>query len=347
MKKKIVNIIFNVPLLLTGVTFLFIKEYITGIILLAIMCVTFYYITTSSYNNINRRIRNVIIAYIIIFILYFIIDFVKYTIDDYKDQKIFDEDINKCYSILNEEHNYKQFEYLVKKHNSDFKEQAYSILENLIDEKIEQEKLGTIDNEFIDMITQSNIDKDSIKEKIELLKEYNKLVEVDNYINNNDYIEADDLLTELINDTDNSEIKDKATSKQNEIKEFLIEQVINKGQELIDKNDYTSAKTFLSNYKNLQNEQITNMYNDVLNYISKENQEKIEKERFDYEVYCYFNLIAWKDKSLNDDEVYSECAKKFGITKEQAKESYNNVKYIGYSYQDKYPDIFEKYQEQY
>ena len=50
----------------------------------------------------------------------------------------------------------------------------------------------------------------------------------------------------------------------------------------------------------------------------------------------------------SDDVAYSKCASKFGITKEQAKESYQTVNSKGgWWYQDEYPDIFEKYASQY
>lgn len=71
-------------------------------------------------------------------------------------------------------------------------------------------------------------------------------------------------------------------------------------------------------------------------------------EKLDYEVYCYFNLLAWKEKeTITDDIAYSKCASKFGITKEQAKESYKRVESSSWKYQDKYPDIYNKYASQY
>lgn len=347
MKKKIINVIFNVPILLLGITFLVIQEYIMGIILLVVACITFYYITTSTENNINRRIRNIIIAYIILFTIWFIIDYIINCIADNQEKKIFDNDIKLCYTILNEEHDYKKFENLIEKHNYTFKNEAYSVLEKLIDEKIEQAKLGASDNKFVSMLNQASIKNYDIEKKAELLKGYNELAKASESINNENYIEADNILTVLIFDTDIQEIKDNAKAKQEDIKDSLSVQVIAKAQELINKKDYSSVMTFLSSYRSLKNDSITNMYNEVSKEVSREKQAEIEKERFDYEVYCYFNMIAWRDKSLTDDKAYSKCASKFGITKEQAKESYNNVKNIGYLYQDKYPDIFEKYASQY
>lgn len=355
MKKKVINVIFGVPLLLLGSTFLFIQNYFIGIILLTIACITFCYITTSNDTNIKTRIRNVIIAYLLVFIIYAIVYFVVGLVDDYKNKKIFEEDISKCYVILSEEHNYKEFEGLIEKHKKlydNYEKEAYSILEKAIDDKIEQAKTGTIDDEFLQMLNNLKIDNYEIEKRMQTktktLKEYNVIVEINNYIENKDYIKANSELNNLLYDCENEEVKKIATSKQNEIKDLLIEEVISKAQEEISKKDYTSAKAILSNYKNLNDEKINNLYSIVTEEISKIEQAKIEKERFDYEVYCYFNLIAWKEKdTITDDKAYSKCATKFGITKEQAKESYNNVKNIGWKYQDKYPDIFEKYASQY
>lgn len=348
MKRKIINVIFNVPILLLGITFLTIQNYIIGIILLLIACVTFYYISTSTEMNINKRIKYIIIAYIIIFLLWSIIDYSMICISDNKEKKIFDEDIKLCHTLLDEEHNYKQFENLIEKHNIEFKQQAYSILEKLIDEKIEQAKSGTSDNKFVSMLNQASIKNYDIENKSKLLKGYNELAKASESIENENYIEADNILTVLIFDTDIQEIKDNAKAKQEDIKDSLSVQVIAKAQELINKKDYSSAMTFLSNYRSLKNDSITNMYNEVSKEVSKEKQAEIEKERFDYEVYCYFNMIAWREKeTITDDIAYSKCAKKFGITKEQAKESYEKVRYVGWKYQDKYPDIFEKYASQY
>lgn len=348
MKKKIINIIFCVPILLIGITFLAIQEYIIGLALLLIACITFYYIGTSNSININSRIKNTIIAYIFIFILYSIIIFIISSIEEKKEKMNYENDINMCYNILNEEHNYTKFENLIDKNNYTFKNEAYSVLENLIDEKIEKAKLGTTDNEFVSMLKQASIKNYDIEKKVKLLNGYNELAKADENIKNEDYIGADNILTVLIFDTDIQEIKDNAKSKQEQIKEQLGNQVISKAQELVNKKDYKSAISLLSNYKNLKNDSINTMYSNVSNEISKEEQAKIETERFNYEVYCYFNLIAWNEKdTITDDIAYSKCAKKFGITKEQAKEIYNNIKYVGYSYQSKYPDIFEKYASQY
>lgn len=287
MKKKIVNIIFNVPLLLLGVTFLALQGYFIGIILLVIACITFYYITTSDDMNINKRIRNIIIAYVTIFIVYTIINFAIDSIYNYKEKKIFEEDISKCYSILNEEHNYNKFENLMEKHSYDFKKQAYIILEKIVDDKIEQAKAENIDTEFIDMLSQVNITdnyymsyemSEGLEKKIELLKGYNELVKVSNSINNKDYIEANNLLATLNSNTDNEDIKEKITAKQEEIKDVLYEQVIAKAQELINKKDYTSAQTLLENYKDLGNKTILDMYNNATNEVNRIEAEKKAKE---------------------------------------------------------------------
>lgn len=347
MKKKIANIIFNLPLLIFSITFFVIELYVLAIIFLVVACITFYYIYSSNEANINKRIRNTIIIYLIIGVVaitgYFLFNY----IEDIQEQKAFDEDISKCYKLLNEDYNYEEFEQLIHKHNYTFKSQAYDILESIIDERLEQTKTGTNNDEFINMLNGASIDDYIIEQKIEELREYNKLIEIDEYIKNKDYITADEKITLLIFDTKNEEVKEIATSKQNEIKDLLIEQVINKAQDYINTKDYNSAEELLSTYLILNDKKIRNLYNEVSSKTSESIQ--IEKERFDYEVYCYFNLIAWQEKeTITDDIAYSRCASKFGITKEQAKECYETVNSKGgWWYQDKYPDIFEKYASQY
>ena len=138
-----------------------------------------------------------------------------------------------------------------------------------------------------------------------------------------------------------------------------MQQVIAKAQEQINNKDYSSAQSTLLNYKDLGNQTIIDLYNNATNEVNRleaekkaqeeaEERARIEKERFDYEVYCYFNLIVWNEKIQSDDEAFSKCASKFGITKEEAKECYETVNSKGgWWYQDEYPDIFEKYASQY
>ena len=346
MKKKIANIIFNLPLLILSITFLAVEQYLLAILLLVFACITFYYISSSNELNINKRILNTVVIYLIILLVVTIGNFIINLIKDKQEQKEFEEDINKCYKLLNEDYNYEEFEQLIEKHNYDFEVQAYDILEKIIDERLEQTKAGTNNNEFINMLNGVSIDDYDIEQKFEELKEFNIIVEIDECVSDNDYITAYKKITLLLSDTRNEEVKKIVKSKQDNIKDLLIEQIINTAQDYINKKDYDSAEVLLSDYLRLNNEKIRALYDDISTKTSEAVQR--EKERFDYEVYCYFNLIVWNEKIQSDDEAFSKCASKFGITKEEAKECYETVNSKGgWWYQDEYPDIFEKYASQY
>lgn len=175
------------------------------------------------------------------------------------------------------------------------------------------------------------------------------------FINDNDYKSAQNTLFDF-KDIGNAEITDLYNSVSKHIE---IDEALAKAREYMNQNNYSSVMSTLSNLLNENNAEINELYNNAKTEKERieaerkaqeeaEEKARIEKEKFDYEVYCYFNLIAWNEKdTITDDIAYSKCAKKFGITKAQAKESYDNVENIGYSYQSKYPDIFEKYASQY
>lgn len=354
MKKKIVNVVLNVPILLLGITFLAIQEYLIGFIMLVIVSISFYYITTSNGMNINSRIKNVIISYIVVFLIACLIGTIIDSINSYKSNKIYEKAIARCHTLLNEQYDYESFENLIEEYGvySKFAEEGYSILEKSIDEKIEQAKQGTNNKEFVQMLNGISIEKYSVKTNIETkvktLKLYHSLVEVDEYIKNQDYINAYSTLNNILYDCEDEEVKNIATLKQNDIKSLLVEQVIAIAQKEINRGFLESAKSTLADYKYLNDEKINTMYNQVTDEVYRIEQEKIAKERFEYEVYCYFGLIAWKEKeTITDDIAYTKCASKFGITKEDVAEIYDRVSQKGWWYQDEYPDIFEKYASQY
>ena len=238
MKKKIANIIFNLPLLILSITFLAVEQYLLAILLLVFACITFYYISSSNELNINKRILNTVVIYLIILLVVTIGNFIINLIKDKQEQKEFEEDINKCYKLLNEDYNYEEFEQLIEKHNYDFEVQAYDILEKIIDERLEQTKAGTNNNEFINMLNGVSIDDYDIEQKFEELKEFNIIVEIDECVSDNDYITAYKKITLLLSDTRNEEVKKIVKSKQDNIKDLLIEQIINTAQDYINKKAY-------------------------------------------------------------------------------------------------------------
>lgn len=281
-------------------------------------------------------------------------------------------DLKKCYDVVKKENGWNEFQSIIDKHfilSSNFEEKAYQQLYKVMDEEIEKIKNGDYGTEeesfnWYNEADKNKVDKeykDKIKEKQQLIELYRMINTINRkYIKNGQYREAFSELNDIRNAYGLCKEGQKIAKKeQDKIEDKAIEQVVQIAQDRISKGDYSSTKSILEDFKHLKNETITNLYKTCEQKVEEEKkaeeerkkqeeQARIKKERFDYEVYCYFNLIAWNEKdTITDDIAYSKCAKKFGITKEQAKESYDNVENIGYLYQSKYPDIFEKYASQY
>lgn len=285
--------------------------------------------------------------------------------------KNYNDDLQKCYVVVKKENGLKEFQSIIDKHpllKSSFEEKAYQQLYKVMDKEIEKIKNGNYGTEEesynwyneADKNKVNDVYKNEIKERQQLIELYRMINTINRkYIANEQYREAYAELNDirkaygLCNRGVNI-----AKKEQEKIKDKAVEQVIKVANERTSKGDYSSTKEILEDFIHLKDKTITDLYNTCEQKVEEEKKqdeerkkqeekERIKKEKFDYEVYCYFNMIAWRDKSLNDDEAFSMCAKKFGITKKQAKESYSNVEKIGYEYQDKYPDIFEKYASHY
>ena len=281
-------------------------------------------------------------------------------------------DLKKCYNAVKTESGWEEFQSLIDKHfilSSSFEKKAYQQLDKVMDEEIEKIKNENYTSEtqsinWLEKAQKSQVDekyKKNIKTKQQLIKVYKTINTVNQkYIANERYQEAYVELDYILNEYDLcKEGKNLAKKEQNKIKDKAINQAIEYAQEEINKENYSEAQKILERFTSLKNETITDLYQTCEQKIkeekkaeeerrNQEEKERIEKEKFNYEVYCYFNLIAWNEKNtITDDIAYSKCAKKFGITKEQAKEIYKSIEKVGYSYQSKYPSIFEKYASQY
>lgn len=295
-------------------------------------------------------------------------------ITNYKEEQEIKEkynnDIATCYELIKNESDFDSFKSIIKEHKDEttFENEAYNNLYKAIDERIENIKNGNDDNKLVTMLYDikenyylADERNEKIEEKYLLANSYTHINESNKNIDEQKYKEAYDILITVVNQNKgkNQDIVELATNKQNEIKDKAIEQVIAKAQEQMNNKEYSSAQSTLLNYKDLGNQTIIDLYNNATNEVNRleaekkaqeeaEERARIEKERFDYEVYCYFNLIAVKQNLSSDDVAYSKCASKFGITKEQVKQSYQTVNSRGgWWYQDEYPDIFEKYASQY
>ena len=286
--------------------------------------------------------------------------------------KNYNDDLKQCYVVVKNELGWNEFQTLIDKHpilKSSFEEKAYQELYKAMDEEIEKIKNGNYGTEeesfnWYNEADKNKVDKeykDKIKEKQQLIELYRMINTINRkYIKNEQYREAFSELNDIRNTNGLCKEGQKIAKKeQDKIEDKAIEQVVQVAQERISKGDYSSTKNILEDFKHLKNETITNLYKTCEQKVEEEKKaeeerkkqeekERIEKERKDFEIYCYFNLLAWKEKeTITDDIAYSKCASKFGITKEQAKESYKRVEPVSYSYQSKYPDIFEKYASQY
>ena len=281
-------------------------------------------------------------------------------------------DLKKCYDVVKKENGWNEFQSIIDKHfilSSNFEEKAYQQLYKVMDEEIEKIKNGDYGTEeesfnWYNEADKNKVDKeykDKIKEKQQLIELYRMINTINRkYIKNGQYREAFSELNDIRNAYGLCKEGQKIAKKeQDKIEDKAINQAIVYAQEQINKENYSEAQELLEKFASSKNQTITDLYKTCEQKIKEkkkseeerrrqEEKARIEKEKFDYEVYCYFNLIAWNEKdTITDDIAYSKCAKKFGITKEQAKEIYNNIKNVGYSYQSKYPSIFEKYASQY
>lgn len=276
----------------------------------------------------------------------------------------YNADLQECYIAIKEDSDWEKFNEIIDKHfilKSYFEKKAYNKIYQSMDEEIEEIKKGNYNFEdenifkWTGQISYYSSDKKykTIREKTVLAKAYITINDVNTYLQKDNYIEAYEKLDNFVKTYDDKYLQQIqiVMDKQNEIKDKAIEQVIVKAQEGMKNKSYSYVINLLSPYQNSGNQTILEMYQTSVkeNKAMEQSEEtaRIEKEKRDFEIYCYFNMIAWKDKSLNDEQAYSKCASKFGVTKEQAKESYERVEPTSYSYQDKYPDIYNRYANQY
>lgn len=267
----------------------------------------------------------------------------------------YNKDLNDCYTAL-ENIQWSQFESIIDKHTitkNIFLKSAYNELYKFMDNEIEAIKNGQNTEKIFKLTGQitwagmNEQDENKIKEKRALAEAYKTINSANKLINENDYIEAYKELHEFVlkyqNEYEN--VKQIVLNKMNEIQNTAMNTAISNAEAQYDKQNYGYVQNILSPFLDTNNEKVVDLYNKSSN---EEEESKKQKERHDYEIYCYFNLISWNEKLTNDDDAFSKCASKFGISKEEAKLSYDTVNNAGgWYYQDKYPDIFEKYANQY
>lgn len=204
----------------------------------------------------------------------------------------YNSDINLCYELIKDNSDWNEFKQIIDSHNleSNFEPDAYEKLYQAIDERIENIKNGNVDDTLLTMLTTIENDFSSettantilqkIEEKYLIANSYSNINKASRDIEEQNYKEAFDLLTTVINDNKdkNQEIVDIATNKQNEIKDKAFEQIIAQAQEQLNNKEYTKAQSLLKSYKDLGNQTISDMYNNATNEVNRIEAEKKAQE---------------------------------------------------------------------
>lgn len=236
----------------------------------------------------------------------------------------YNNDLSICYEVIKNDSDFTKFTSIIEEHTKEtgFSSDAYKKLYQAIDERIENIKNGNDDEKLINMIKEiksKNSSNQTIANKYLQVNGYSNINKANKYIQEQKYIEAYDLLGTVITDNKdiNKEITDLATNKQNEIKEQTLQQVIAKAQEQINNKDYSSAQSTLSNYKDLGNQTIVDMYNNATNEVNrieaeKKAQEEAERRKQEEEERKrqQAELEAKKDKIIvdtNGKRIYKVC----------------------------------------
>lgn len=224
-------------------------------IILTIMIIIFSYIGITNYIKEQRRIEK------------------------------YNNDLSICYEVIKNDSDFKKFTSIIEEHTeeTEFSSEAYKKLYQAIDERIENIKNGNDDEKLINMIKEiksKNSSNQAIANKYLKANGYSNINKANKYIQEQKYVEAYELLGVVITDNKdiNKDITDLATNKQNEIKEQMLQQVITQGQEKINKQEYSSAKTLLGKYKDFGNQTIVDMYNKATNEVNRIEAEKKAQE---------------------------------------------------------------------
>ena len=236
----------------------------------------------------KKKIIIFLISIISIAIILSLSIYISIHITEQKRIEKYNNDLSICYETIKNELNFEKFNSIIAEHSkeTEFSSDAYKKLYQAIDERIENVKNGTNDDELINMIKkikEKNSSNTTIENKYLKAIGYSNINTANQYIQEQKYIQAYNLLETVITDNKNTnkEVVDIATNKQNEIKEQMLQEVISQGQEKINNQDYSSAKTFLEKYKDFGNQTIVDMYNNVTNELNRIEAEKKAKEELE------------------------------------------------------------------
>lgn len=232
----------------------------------------------------KNRLKIILIIVAIIFIS------VIFVVDSINKTKEYNNDVEQCYQAIKNDLDWDKFISIIEKRKDDenFKNDAYEVLYQAIDDRIEEIKNGKQDDKlaiWLYNIQPTSKDmEERFNEKYDEANLYSNINKANTYIENEKYDEAYNLLSTIIKCTNNQEIKDEEITKQSNITDKAMEQAKQKAQEMINKTDYSSAKSILEPYKDLGNQTILDMYNNVTNEVNriesdKKAQEEAEKKK--------------------------------------------------------------------
>lgn len=220
------------------------------------------------------------------------------------------KELEYCYEQINN-YNIENFAKKIDEHNADdkFEEKAYNQLFKAIDGKIENIKNGQNDEKLSEMLTNLIKDekyskiKETLQDKLLLSQGYSVLNYANTEIEQENYEKAYTYLKQAIqNQKDkNQNIVDIATNKQNEIKDKLKEQVISKAQNEITNKNYEKAEEILLPYKDIEIQEITDLYNSIQNEMkqAKENKKSELLKKLDSKYDDMYNTTYISPKGID------------------------------------------------
>ena len=236
----------------------------------------------------------------------------------------YNNDLSTCYEVIKNDSDFIKFNSIIQEHTEEtnFSSDAYKKLYQAIDERIENIKNGNDDEKLINMIKEiksKNSSNQTIANKYLQVNGYSNINKAINFIKDKKYIEAYELFETVAKDNKdvNKEIVDLAKNKQNEIKDKTFEQIIAKAKEQINNKEYSKAQSTLSDYKDLGNQTILDMYNKATKEVDriekeKKAQEELErrKQQEEERKRQQAELDAKKDKIIvdtNGKRIYKVC----------------------------------------
>lgn len=183
--------------------------------------------------------------------------------------------LDKLFSITNKFNIEEEYEFTFECNISDINKE---LLEKLKQNKVNRISIGieTINEKFFKLINRYN-DKDAIKEKIKLVKEYFSNINID-------------LMYAFPNETKEDLQNDLDFFKELDVPHISIYSLI------LEEN----TKLYINNTKPLDDELESNMYYDIINYLEEINYKHYETSNFSREGYeSKHNLTYW-----NNEEYY-------------------------------------------